>query len=452
MNAPLWLMALPLLGALLLLPFRRFPLVTAPLSGAVLLAGGLLGFGAAGGTPIVLLGRSFFLSANATAWLSICEILLGGVAVCSYRRGQDAFSYVALLVGTALVVGTVASDSLAVAAMLLPCALIALGIMIPLERPDGWRHSLYALIISALLAPLLLIMATVLESQTVPPYDLGILRIASVAAGLAFAILLGVIPLHPWRLTYTTFGIAPLNIAFGVLIPVSTILVMSKFVQLSFWSSGWEVASPLLLYGGAATMCIGGFLGAVQRDMGDLIGYSGLTFLGGILMRMGLDAPGASRVAGIEMCLVMCALTSLALASQNLIQECGCDLAGLRGAMWRRPLEVLTIAGSGLVMVGFPGTAVFSGRIETFSRMAASTPGLTILAAAGGGAIILAYGRFLLESLRESPTDESIQPTFPLEFGSIVAALLLLALVAAGLFPSLLQRIPEILSTPALIS
>jgi NADH-quinone oxidoreductase subunit N len=197
---------------------------------------------------------------------------------------------------------------------------------------------------------------------------------------------------------------------------------------------------------------VGNLLALLQSNIKRVLAYSSIAHLGYLLVAF--LAGGSLAVTAIAFYLVayfvstLAALGSLALLSGP--ERDADSIDDYRGLLWRRPGSAVVLIASLFSLAGIPLTAGFVGKLYLLASGAGSGLWLLVIVLVGSSVIGLFYYLRIIVAMYQPPSEEAGQaavPALPLA-GGIVLALLSLALVWLGVYPtSLLQMIGAALAT-----
>jgi len=441
MSSLVWLIGLPLAGGILILLVRRWPTVCAPLAGATLITSAVAALRPDLSQSLELLGQTLALAPAASQSLAYAFALVGVACIASCRRNQDGLLYGLVLANAALTVMALAAQREEIMAFAAGGALLSLALTAPIADARPRRQSIRTISVLALLPLLLLVPFWVLAAQRVPPTDEGALQVASVVAVVAGGLLLGLFPLHLWRSTLHTLGHPAVVMSVATLSSLLGLQYVARLIQVPTWPRFWELARPLLLYGGALTALIAGLMSAAHTPKREVIGYASLAYWGGTIVQMGQALPGTSPGATIDLWLGAVALLA-ATCSLWCLSEDGRKTSTLEPTT-KRGLQAVSRAAlvtSTYALSGLPFSASFPVRLAGAYQVAGedATIGLALLA----GGIGVAWGA--LSMARRGSNESSSAPRGILSnlVPCTLAVFLSILLCLAFLFPPLLRALP----------
>lgn len=400
MNAPLVLMAGPLVLALILIPLGRWP-KAASVFGALaawlmVLYLAALNPGSAPGTsdgPLagqswILYGRSFTLSERVQLLLITVYVLLGFTFILSARYHQNAiFTPASLAIMTPLS-GALMVSPFVFGGVLLLIAAGVLAVLIQGNRPGSTLASLRYLALTALAIPLLLSAGWMLESDQFQFLDnitlLVLVAVLLLTTSFPFQIWVApVVGESSSLVPAVVFGIGRILVVAFCL----DILIAQPFV---FGSAQFQ---NLVSGSAGATLILAGLLAVTARSFGHLLGYILLISVGGVVAVLG---SGGSSVVSVAMTMLIVRTISLFIAGAGLamirarahtVAGGANQFAANQGLAWRTPLGLGLFVYGGLSVAGLPLTPGFAGTWPAALLIGGRSPWLAailILAIAAG--------------------------------------------------------------------
>ena len=263
-----------------------------------------------------------------------------------------------------------------------------------------------------------------------------------ITAGFAFKI--AAAPFHQWAPdayegapTPVTALLAtvPKIAGFVVLLRVSLFLFPADMAVGRLWHG------PLLGLLSAAAMLLGSLGGLWQTDIKRMMAYSGITQAGYALMGLATGTiQGAEAQFIYLVAYVIAELGIFAVISNITKREELNDLALYRGLYQRSPLSAFVMLVALLSLTGLPGTVGFIGKLSLFSNCLET--GYLWLAVVGVINTVISFAYYWklirvmwLETVETLPAVNIRTETFP------VLVLSSVAIIAVGLFPSLLVQL-----------
>jgi formate hydrogenlyase subunit 3/multisubunit Na+/H+ antiporter MnhD subunit len=275
----------------------------------------------------------------------------------------------------------------------------------------------------ALALPLVLGGFRVAEAQTAAAGPaLKALALAFLAPG--FGLILGLIPLHGWTLTLAAG--APRAMLFGVLTLVQTagFLLLLRALQAYPWLA--SDASALLVFGGALSVLVGGWLALSARldDPDDWLVYAVVASGGIVLVGLGVQTLAAAVGVLVLLLARVFALVLVAMAP--------------RAGSWR--LERLANGMGTVTLAGTPGLAVFPALwLVLHSMHGLAAPAVQLAVLAGGVCLFATAVRRWATAGADDRPDLSPHRAVYL----LVAVLMVIGLLPALFIPSIADVLRE---------
>ena len=436
----LWLVALPLGVALVVLLLRNLRLIAAPLSAATLTVMIIL-FATRGQTiSQIILGRSVGLTLQESVGLAFCCFLLALLMIYSYRLPQGPLAYPLTLLAMSLFVAATMVRNLAIAGLILGLGAIAAVMLVPSRRPGSAMAGMRALILLVLAIPLLLLAAWAMESRGGTPNEFALARVGGLTLALGFAIGLAVVPFFVWLPPVFGYGDPLAMVMLSVVLNIAVLLRLSHMLQASMWPGGREFFSTLLIADGIGTALVGSLLALPQRSVSRALAYAAMADLGVVLLGLGIGSETSVSAAILHVGYrgVGIMVVSMAL---GILRHCldGDDIDHLRTAWRRAPFAVAGMAIGGLSLAGLPLTAGFTTRLLLYRALAAHsmTWAVAIIACSLGPA--WAFMRCVLAAMSSAPTSGIRREPF---VPGLLTLLLGLTLLIVGFCPYLLTLLP----------
>ncbi len=436
----LWLVALPLGLALVVLLLRGLPLVAAPVSAATLIAMVILFVTQGQMASQMILGRSVSLTTQESAGLAFCCLLLALLMIYSYRLPQGPLAYPLTLLVMGLLVAATMVRNLAIAGIILGLGAIAAVMLIPSRRAGAAMAGMRTLILLVLAIPFLLLAAWAIETRTGAPNEFTLARIGGLALAISFGIGLAVVPFFVWLPPVFRYGNPLAVVMLSVVLNVAVLLRLSTMLQASMWPGGREFFSTLLLADGILTALVGSVLAIPQRSVNRALAYAALADLGLVLVGLGLGTGMSLSAAVLHVAYrgIGIAVVSMSL---HVLRQCldGDDIDHLRTAWRRAPFAVAGMAIGGFSLAGLPLTAGFTTRLLLYRALAAHSTiwAMAIVACSLGPA--WAFMRCVLAALSSAPTSGVRREPF---VPGLLTLLLAFVLLILGVCPYLLTLLP----------
>lgn len=302
---------------------------------------------------------------------------------------------------------------------------VALSVLLLSGEAGGIRYlTFYILALPGLMASHWL-----LDMYALTPDQPALLRTATLLIGLSFALMLGLVPFHPWVPALARDG-QPLPVALIFSGVGGTVwFLMLEYLQTYPWLRAAPQWDSVLTAFGAGTILLGGMLGTAQRGIGALLGYAVMVDTGFSILALGQAA-----VLGVEL------ERALMLARAWGILTFALGLAALsprsRGLPILRmsPGSLFALAVGLLSLVGFPPTVGFASRWGLYRALFQEQPLLTAMVLLASAGPVIGLMRALSTLFQPAPGGLSR----PFRRERLVEALPILAALGAlllGLFP-----------------
>lgn len=459
MSGPILFLALPLLVAAVCYALRAWRAGSTLLAVGVSLALGLmlvlLPFGESvtvlGQTFVLggetsLLGRALVLGPSTRLAMGFLFLVGAGSFLLAWRLEPEALFAPVGLAMLGLLSGVLLVRPLVYAALFLEIA-VALSIF-PLHADprSSVRSGLRYLTFFILALPGLLVSHWLLERYAITPDQAELLHTATALIGFSFALLLGVVPFHPWVPAVGRDG-APLTTAFLFSAVGGAVwFLLLIYLQTYPWLTGYPQWAAALTTLGMITAATGGLLGTAQRGPGTLMGYAVMVDTGVLLVALG---QASHTGLGLGVTTLFARAWSLALMAAGLaglrIQAQGAPELTALG--WRAPWSTIAWMVGGLSLIGFPLTAGFAPRWGVYQLLFATQPAaaLVLLLASGGLCVGLlrSFIQLITRPAKPAASESEAQPqeTAPRSIEQPIVVILLILFtagtIALGLFPQL---------------
>lgn len=411
--------------------------VAATLVGAIWL-GAILA--TAPSAPVLFVGRTLTLDSGARAfvWLALTSaVVLAFFGLLTFRRGDDSPAAVVaksqgafFFFGLASFVIAIVLDSFPLAIFFWVIGLIVLMLLATPRRGGRVGGAAQFLLLTVIAAASLLLSNRFIELYPLTPENLDLVRNAVVFLSLGLGLLLAVVPLHIW-LGPLADEMPSLGVAFlvGVAQPVGLWLLFQRMSEF-LWLIDKSPLLTVLLVGGAITAPVGALLAIAERRDGRFIAYLSLVLLGHALIGLGLGTRAglAGALLAIFNRAVGVALMAGGFAFSRYHPERRWQVVG-----------AIALIGGGLGLVGIPPMLGFAARWAMYRDLAAAN--LTFLAlllasnALGIFATLRAASQLFSERGQEDASGEVRAAPF---LGAAIAAILLAAIIIAGIFPQVI--------------
>jgi NADH-quinone oxidoreductase subunit N len=310
------------------------------------------------------------LAAGAT----LAVILLGSAELAGDRRESETYALL-LLAALGVVVLAGGSDLLVLIVGFLLASIPVYG-LIGLDRTRaGTEAAVRTYLLGALAGIVLMLGVTVLTAlaggstygdlgerlAAAPAVAVGV-GVVAVVVGLLFEA--GAAPLHPW-VPDAVQGARTTVAAFVTTVPkIGALLALARLVEVV--PDGVPV-HPLIGGFAAASLVLGTFAAFGQHDLRRLLGWSTVSQVGFLLVPVAAAGRSPLAVGSLVVYLAGYAVTTLALFAVLAALPHQRTLTDVRGSARAHPwLTAIVLLGL-LGTVGTPPTAVFLGKVTTFS-------------------------------------------------------------------------------------
>lgn len=254
-------------------------------------------------------------------------------------------------------------------AMLLLELAVALSVLLLRGGVGGARYLTFCVL--ALPGPL--VAHWLLDMYALTPDQAGLLHTASLLIGLSFALMLGLVPFHPWVPALARRE-SPLAIALIFSAIGGTVwFLLLDYLRTYPWldqSPYWSSALTIL---GVGTAVVGGLLGTTRRGWGALLGYAVMVDTGMLVLAL-----GRGEAVGLELERAM----MLDRTWGVLTMAAGLAALGVREESaetgWS-PWGAVAVAAGLFSLVGFPPAVGFASRWGLY-RLLFQTQPLTVVA------------------------------------------------------------------------
>ncbi len=308
-------------------------------------------------------------------------------------------------------------------AMLLLELAVALSVLLLRGGVGGARYLTFCVL--ALPGPL--VAHWLLDMYTLTPDQAELLYTASLLIGLSFALMLGLVPFHPWVPALARRE-SPLAVALIFSAVGGTVwFLLLDYLQTYPWlgqSPYWSSALTVL---GVGTAVVGGLLGTTRRGWGALLGYAVMVDTGMLVLAL-----GRGEAVGLELERAMMLTRTWGV----LTMASGLAAVGVRresAETGPSPWGAVAAAAGLLSLAGFPPTVGFVSRWGLY-RLLFQTQPLTVVA------LLLASVGPVVGLLRMLPA--ALKSGMParraMTLTDLWLALASLGAVGLGLFPQFL--------------
>ncbi len=308
-------------------------------------------------------------------------------------------------------------------AMLLLELAVALSVLLLRGGVGGARYLTFFVL--ALPGPL--VAHWLLDMYALTPDQAGLLHTASLLIGLSFALMLGLVPFHPWVPALARRE-SPLAVALIFSAVEGTVwFLLLDYLRTYPWLGQSPYWSPALTALGVGTAVIGGLLGTTRRGWGALLGYAVMVDTGMLVLAL-----GRGETLGLELERAMMLTRTWGV----LTAAAGLAALGVRPESaetgWS-PWGAVAAAAGLLSLAGFPPTVGFVSRWGLYRLLFRAQP-LTVVA------LLLASVGPVVGLLRMLPAalKSGIPARRAMTLTDLWLALASLGAVSLGLFPQFL--------------
>ena len=370
----LWLIALPLLAAVLVFLLRDLRLLSVVISAAVLAAMAVLLASWSHFEPLILLGRSISLSTEESVALVFCCSILALSMLHAYWDKPKELTYPLTLTSVALFVAATMIRNLIIAALLLQIGTAVAVMLIPSERSGSAMAGIRVLVLLTLSSFWLLIAAWTIDRYAANPEGGLLPGLSALALGAGLALGLGIAPFYVWQTAVFRDGSAAavnvLTVAMGAVL----LLRLDSMLGMASGLGVQDFLGMLLIGGGMLTIVAGALFAIPQRSVSRALAYMALGDLGMVLVGLGIGTQQSISAAAFHLAhrglAILLASISLAVLRQSLGSE---DLEDLWGAARRVPWAVTGVIVGGLSLAGMPLTAGFATRLLLYRAVVATS-------------------------------------------------------------------------------
>jgi len=436
----MWLAALPLAMAVVVLILRQLPVLAVPLTAATLIAMAVLCISFGGERPLLLLGRSIGLAKGEAAALALCCGLVAILVLYSYRLPQGPVAYPLTLAAMGVLVAATLVRNTTIAAALLGAGTLLAVLMVPSPQPGTAMTAMRVLVVVAMTTPTLLLASWAGEHLTGSPGDLTVARIGGLAMATGFGLGLGIVPFHVW-LPPVFRRASPLAVVMiSVVANLVMLLYLASMLQVTMWPGQQEFYAAVLLGGGVLTAVVAGLMALPQGSIHGALAYAAVADMGMVLIGLGVGTRVSVRAATLHVALRAVGVVVVSMAAGVLQHNLdGDDLEHLRGGLRRAPCSVLAMAVGGASLAGLPLTAGFATRLVLYRALADTGAWWAVLVIMASVGPAWAFVRCLLAAIVSAPTSgERREPTIP----SLLSLALGLSLLVLGISPHVLGSLP----------
>ena len=436
-----WLLAMPAIVALIVLPFRKAPFLTIPLSAGALMIMSVLCASITRNETMLVFGRVLSLTPREAVVIAYCCGLLALTIVCTYRVPQTHLTYSLALGCVALFSAAIMMQSLVVGILLLELGVILATMVLPSKQARSATSAARTLVLVVVVSALLLVASWALEARAARPDDMALARLALTTLTVGAMISLGIGPFAIWLAPIYRDGHPLAAVLLGVVWLAVALLRIDDMLVLAVWPEGQTLLAQIFLQGGILT-CVFASVGALlQRSVSRILAYAAIADLGIVLIGLGLGSEMVTGVTVLHFLYRGLAILLVAWAA-HVLRDCldSDDIDQLTGAQRFAPLAVLGMAVGGFSLAGLPFTASFVTRFSILRALAAEHVSWALLILVTSIGPAWAFARCTITSLTSALIPEGRrEPLLP----GLWTIPICLALVALGIFPGLLNLMPD---------
>lgn len=268
-----------------------------------------------------------------------------------------------------------------------------------------------------------------LDMYALTPDQPALLRTATLLIGLSFALMLGLVPFHPW-VPALAHGGTPLPVALIFSGVGGTVwFLMLDYLQTYPWLWAAPQWTSALIAFGVGTMVSGGLLGTTRRGMGALLGYAVMVDTGFSILALG---HAATLGVELERALMLARTWGVLTFAAGLAAAAG--QSEVSGSFQTSPGGLFALVVGLLSLVGFPPTVGFASRWGLYRLLFRDQPFLTVLALFSSVGPLIGLMRAFPALLRPTP-QVSPRPTWRKQFAETLLTLVALGALLLGIFP-----------------
>ncbi|MGQ9467344.1 MAG: hypothetical protein ACUVSG_06835 [Anaerolineae bacterium] len=374
-----------------------------------------------GGTMTVF-GRSIVWDSLSQTALTFLFLVGGALFLLAWPlESGELYAPIGLgvlgLLATALIVRPL------VYAMLLLELAVALSVLLLRGGGGGARYLTFCVL--ALPGPL--VAHWLLDMYALTPDQVRLLHTASLLIGLSFALMLGLVPFHPWVPALARRE-APLAVALIFSAVGGTVwFLLLSYLRTYPWLEQSPYWSSALTALGVGTTVVGGLLGTTRRGWGALLGYAVMVDTGMLVLALGRgETVGPELEQAMMLTRTGGVLTMAAGLAAIGIRHEAAETGGSPGGAVAATAGLLSLA-------GFPPTVGFVSRWGLYRLLFQAQPLMVV-------ALLLASVGPVVGLLRMLPTSlrSGIPARRAMTLIDLWLALASLGAVGLGLFPQIL--------------
>lgn len=374
-----------------------------------------------GGTMTVF-GRSIVLDSFSQTALTFLFLVGGALFLLAWPlESGELYAPIGLgvlgLLATALIVRPL------VYAMLLLELAVALSVLLLRGGVGGARYLTFCVL--ALPGPL--VAHWLLDMYALTPDQVGLLHTASLLIGLSFALMLGLVPFHPWVPALARRE-SPLAVALIFSAVGGTVwFLLLSYLRTYPWLEQSPYWSSALTALGVGTTVVGGLLGTTRRGWGALLGYAVMVDTGILVLALGRGEAGGPELERAMM---------LTRTWGVLTMAAGWAAIGIRHESAERggsPWGAVAATAGLLSLSGFPPTVGFVSRWGLYRLLFQAQPLMVVALLLASVGPVVGLLRMLPAALRSG-----IPARQAMTLIDLWLALASLGAVGLGFFPQFL--------------
>ncbi len=437
----LWIVILLLTVALVTALLHRLSLTATLLSAGALLVTAVHLATLREVPDLLVVGRRVTFSPEARMGSAFCFVLLAFTMAHTYRVPQGEFSHALTLSAAGLFAASLMLESNTLKVLTLEMGAILSLALVPIRGHEDAVLGVRALVVVALSGMLLLVGTWTMETYAPTLEQTAMLQLSTGTTMIGFTLLLGVGPFGLWLTPLFRRGAYLAGVVLHIVLGGALLFFLSGVFGEESYVGAQGLIHMLLLVGGMGTCLLGGLGAVAQRSVSGALSYAALADLGVVLVALGLGSPETTTTGIMHFIYRAAGIVVVAMVAGFLRHHLGGDdHEHLAGTWQRAPLLVIALTTGGLSLAGLPPLAGFATRLHLYRALAVEHAAWipAILMSSMGPA--WAFGRCILAMLspplvpRGGPS-----PRYP----GLLALPLGLLLLALGLFPHLLMRLPS---------
>jgi NADH-quinone oxidoreductase subunit N len=285
---------------------------------------------------------------------------------------------------------------------------------------------LYGSIQTAYLAEILKILPNVINRPVV------IIALILLLTGFFFK--LAVFPFHFWAPDVYESAANQVTTYIATASTVAAIAILTRIVALSGGGSTYLVHMLVAL--SIVSMTIGNLAAVVQKDLKRLLAYSSVAHAGYVLIGiLSMSPAGYSSAIFYALSVLMMKFTCFLVIVKVADDGRNLDIEHLAGLHRRSPILALALMMALFGLAGIPPTIGFTGKLLVFTAAMEKGYFTLVLIAMINVVISLYYYLLVVRAAYLLEPDEQLPPLEVSSSIKVLAGLLILAMVAGGMFP-----------------